>query len=240
MTIAIDSPPMKVHEKPKFKKFLISAKKLYLTYSKCPLELEVIIQLLKRILCTYMVEEWVLVREFHEDGDPHVHVYLKTLKKAIIKSPTFLDLEHDSFTYHGNYQSARKPNEVLEYMLKSINSKVDSNIHYSPSMSNLIGDLGNYKNFYQSLIDLAKEGKVEQAMEFLEKNDPELYLKQGKKLEDRLISIYKDKVLKVQSVYDIGKYFISHNLYDELVSYLDKRKRGENPVLAIVGEARHR
>ena len=77
-------------------------------------------------------------------------------------------------------------------------------------------------------------------MEFLEQSDPELYLKQGKKLEDRLISIYKDKVLKVQSAYDIGKYFISQNLYDELISYLDKRKKGENPVLAIVGEARHR
>lgn len=240
MTSINESPPMKVHEKPKIKKFLMSAKKFYLTYSKCALELETLIILLKEILSSYMVEEWVVVREFHENGDPHVHVYLKTLKKAIIKSSTFLDLKHDSFTYHGNYQTARKPNEVLEYMLKSIKSKTDLNLYYSASMSNLIGDLGNYKNFYQSLIDLAKEGKVEEAMEFLEQSDPELYLKQGKKLEDRLISIYKDKVLKVQSAYDIGKYFISQNLYDELISYLDKRKKGENPVLAIVGEARHR
>lgn len=240
MLIANDSPPIKVHEKPKLKKFLLSAKKLYLTYSKCPLELETVIQLLKRILSTYVVEEWVTVREFHENGDPHVHVYLKTLKKSIIKSSTFLDLEHGSSIYHGNYQTVRKPNEVLEYMLKSINSKIDSNIYYSASMSHLIGDLGNYKNFYQSLIDLAKEGKVDEAMEFLEQSDPELYLKQGKKLQDRLISIYKDKVLKVQRAYDIGNYYINHDLYEKLISYLEKREKGENPVLAIVGEARHR
>jgi hypothetical protein len=239
MTISIVSPSMKVHEKPKSNKFLLSAKKLYLTYSKCPLELETIIQLLKEKLSSYILEEWVVVREFHENGDPHLHVYLKTLKKVIIKSPIFLDIKHDSLTWHGNYQTARKPNQVIEYMLKGIKSKTDLNLYYSPSMSNLIGDLGNYKNFYQSLIDLAKEGKVEEAMEFLEQNDPELYLKQGKKLEDRLISIYKDKVLKVQSAYDIGKYFISHDLYDKLISYLDKRQKGENPVLAIVGEARH-
>lgn len=105
-------------------------------------------------------------------------------------------------------------------------------------MSNLIGYLGKYKNFYQSLIDLAKKGKVEEAMEFLEQEDPELYLKQGKKLEDRLINIYK--VLKVKSAYDIGKYYLFHDFYDQLTSYLDKRNKGENPVLAIVGEARHR
>ena len=40
------------------------------------------------------------------------------LKKAIIKSATFLDIKHELGEYHGNYQSARKPNAVIEYMLK--------------------------------------------------------------------------------------------------------------------------
>lgn len=76
-----DSPPMKVHEKPKLKKFLLSAKNLYLTYSKCPLELETITELLKEKLSTYILQEWITVREFHETGEPHIHVYLKTLKR---------------------------------------------------------------------------------------------------------------------------------------------------------------
>jgi hypothetical protein len=133
--------------------------------------------------------------------------------------------------YHENYQSARKPNAIIEYMLKSIKSKIDPNLYYSPSMSNVVGDLGNYKNFYQSLIDLAKEGKVEEAMEFLEQNDPELCLKQGNKLEKRLIDIYKDTFMKSQSQYDLDSFFISLDMYKKLFDYIEKLKMGENPVL---------
>lgn len=242
MIIANDSPPTKkIHEKPKVKNFLISAKNLYLTYSKCDLNLRTIVENLKEILSSYIVDEWVVVREYHEDGEPHAHVYLKLLKKAIIKSASFLDLKDENDRiYHGNYQSARKPNEVIEYMLKSISKKTDPNLYYSSGMSNLIGDLGNYKDFYQSLIDLAKEGKIEAAMEFLERNDPQLYLKQGKKLEDRLISIYRDKILKNQSNYKIDDFYLSYETYNNLIDYLERKTQGENPVLAIVGEARHR
>lgn len=139
--------------------------------------------------------------------------------------------------YHGNYQSAKKPNAVIEYMLKSISSKTDSNLYFSPSMSNVIGDLENYKNLYQSLIDLAKNGKIEEGMEFLEQDNPELYLKQGKKLEDRLISIYKDTILKSQSNYKIDDFHLSWDVYKSLIDYIEKRKKGENPVLALIGEA---
>lgn len=77
-------------------------------------------------------------------------------------------------------------------MLKNISSKLDENILYSVGISFLIGELGNFKIFYESLIDLAEEGKVEEAMHFLRQNNPELYLKQGKKIENRLIDVYKD------------------------------------------------
>jgi hypothetical protein len=42
---------------------------------------------------------------------------------------------------------------------------------------------------------MAKKGRVEEAMGFLEQNDPEMYLKQGKNLEGRLVSIYREKIL---------------------------------------------
>ena len=77
-----------------------------------------------------------------------------------------------------------------------------SNLLYSVGMSYWIGDLGNFKDFYESLIDLAEEGKVEEAMNFLRQTNPELYLKQGKKLENRLINVYKEKLenMKVKSI----------------------------------------
>lgn len=48
---------------------------------------------------------------------------------------------------------------------------------YFEYMSYLIEKLGNFKDFYQALIDLAKEGKVAEATDFLKTNNPKLYLK---------------------------------------------------------------
>lgn len=61
--------------------FLLSAKNLYLTYSKCNLLLDKVLSQLKSILSSYILKEYLLVREYHADGEPHVHVYLKMLKK---------------------------------------------------------------------------------------------------------------------------------------------------------------
>lgn len=232
---------VKSHTKSQKHDFLLSAKNLYLTYSKCNLLLSEILSQLKSILSSYIVKEYLLVREYHASGEPHVHVYLKMLKKTNIYSQNFLDLKDLSGEiFHGNYQSARKPNNIIEYMLKDISSRIDPNLLYSVGMSYLIGDLGNFKDFYESLIDLAEEGKVEEAMNFLRQNNPELYLKQGKKLENRLIDVYKDKVLKNQSDYTIENFYLSLETYKKIKEYIERRKQGENPVLALVGEARHR
>lgn len=101
-----------------------------------------------------------------KDLEKQVYVYLRLLKKVNISSPTFLDWV-DSFknVYKGNYQTVRKPNEILEYMLKSIKLKTDPNLFYSPSMTNLIDELGNFKSLSESLIDLAENGKVFEAID---------------------------------------------------------------------------
>lgn len=146
-------------------KFLLSAKNLYLTYSNCALVLEKVLEQLKEILCFYIVEEYLLVREYHETGEPHIHVYLKTRKKCNISSPTFLDLKESSLkNYHGNYQSAKKVRYVIEYILKRVPNKTDSNLIYSRNMSKLIRDLAEYKTVDEVLITLDEEGKIEKAI----------------------------------------------------------------------------
>jgi|JI71714B2RNA_FD_contig_21_2011546_length_1292_multi_8_in_0_out_0_2 hypothetical protein len=232
---------IKIHEKPKKHDFLLSAKNFYLTYSNCSSKLETIISFLKIKLSSYIVQDYIAVQENHESGELHVHIFLKLLKKALIKSPTFLDfIDDDGKTYHGNYQTAKKRNSVIEYMLKDISVKTDPKLYYSPSMSNLIGEIANFKTLSESLIDLAEEGKIVEAMEFLKKEDPDMYLKQGNKLQKRLIDIYKDQYMKTQREYNIDKFYISSDVYESLIDYIRRKQNGENPVLALVGNARHR
>jgi hypothetical protein len=125
-------------------------------------------------------------------------------------------------------------------MLKDISVKTDPKLYYSPSMSNLIGEIANFKTLSESLIDLAEEGKIIEAMEFLKKEDPDMYLKQGNKLQKRLIDIYKDQYMKTQREYNIDKFYISSDVYESLIDYIRRKQNGENPVLALVGNARHR
>lgn len=125
-------------------------------------------------------------------------------------------------------------------MLKSITSKDSPNLYYSAGMSDLIGELGNSKTLSEALLDLAESGEILKAMTLLRKENPDIYLKQGSKLEKRLIEIYKDKHLESQRKYDINEFYILYEFYQGLIDYVEKRKKGENPVLAIVGEARHK
>jgi hypothetical protein len=121
--------------------YLLSAKNLYLTYSNCALVLEEVLEQLKEILCSYIVEEYFIVREYHKTVEPHVHVYLKTRKKCNISSPMFLDLKDLSLKiYHGNYQSAKKVRFVIESMLKKVPNKTDQNLIYSTNMAELVVD----------------------------------------------------------------------------------------------------
>jgi hypothetical protein len=231
----------KVHTKSKKHDFLLSAKNLYLTYSNCSLSLQKTVEQLKKKLSSYIVQEWVVVQESHKSGEPHIHVYLKTLKKTNILSSKFLDLQDDlGNNYHGNYVCAKRKNSVIEYILKNIPSKNDPNLYYSSGMSNLIGELADYKTLSESLIILAEKGKILEAMLLLKQEDPDAYLKQGNKIEKRLIDIYKDQYLENQRVYDLENFHISTEMYNSLKEYIHCRKKGENPVLAIVGEARHR
>lgn len=86
-------------------------------------------------------------------------------------------------------------------------------------MSYLIGQLENSKDFYESLIDLAEE-----AMNFLRRNNPELYLKQGEKLENLLIDVYKNKILKNLSGYTINILYLSLDTYNQLAKYVKKER----------------
>lgn len=70
---------------------MLSARKLYLTYSKYKLECKTIVTNLKEILSSYVVQNYIVVREYHEDGEPHLHVYLELLKKLSITTSNFLD-----------------------------------------------------------------------------------------------------------------------------------------------------
>lgn len=96
----------------KKKGFRLSGKNLFLTYPQCLLEKQDVLDLLTSKVG---IEYALVAREFHADGNPHIHVFLTLKKKLNTTRVDFFDLGN----YHGNYQTARNSDDVLDYCRKA-------------------------------------------------------------------------------------------------------------------------
>jgi hypothetical protein len=56
--------------------------------------------------------------EFHEDGNPHLHVYLEFGMPQSIYSESKLDIKIGDSSFHGNYQSVKSSNATIQYVIK--------------------------------------------------------------------------------------------------------------------------
>lgn len=83
----------------------------FLTYPQCDTAPETLLTHLKTI---DDVECYVIARELHEDGNPHLHSYVK-FRNGVSKS-RFSCFDMDGI--HGNYQPTRSPKAVVRYCTK--------------------------------------------------------------------------------------------------------------------------
>lgn len=94
------------------KKFRLTGKNFFLTYPQCFLEKQDVLDLL---MAKVGIDYGLVAREFHEDGNPHIHAFLTLKKKFDTRSANFFDLGN----YHGNYQVARCSDDVIDYCNKA-------------------------------------------------------------------------------------------------------------------------
>ena len=135
-------------------KYRLAAKNLALTYPNCELTKEEVLELLQCKLAGNL-ESYVISKEKHETGLPHIHVYLKLDKLINIRSEHYFDLKE----YHGNYQSVKSKGNWIEYIMKG-----------GDFITNLAIKDGKILKYYDQLINLVKEGKLETALKELESN----------------------------------------------------------------------
>lgn len=88
----------------------IQAKGWFLTYPRCDLEKERVLPFLEEI---GEIKDYVIAKEFHEDGTPHLHVFVSYVRKITLTPRKF-----DLGTIHGNYQVSKSWNAVKRYCKK--------------------------------------------------------------------------------------------------------------------------
>jgi len=141
--------------------FRIYSKQFFLTYPKCPLRPTLALEMIALIISgkSRDIEEYILAQEKHQDGTDHLHVYLKLDERLNVRDATLFDLDGE---YHGNYQAVRSPAKVKKYCIKGGNYIADPPVTTTSS---------NGTSIWMTARTLAKESKMEEALETLESNE---------------------------------------------------------------------
>jgi len=206
--------------------FRLRSKKIFLTYPRCNLRLELVFSQLKLILSNYIIENYLLVTEDHQDNsiniDKHVHVYLEFSKGIDIKDANVLDLiDGNGLVFHGNYQRCKNKTHTIIYLLKDVLNL--NEIIISPGIECRVNSKGVIMGFEETLINLAEAGRIKEAMAFLRKEDPKTFLKSGSHYEKRLKEVYLNSKGAIRK-FDFSKFILPEGLLLELQSALDNQK----------------
>lgn len=89
----------------------LHSSQLFLTYPQCNLDKQVAYDIL---FLKFNPTEIVVAHELHQNGDSHLHAYLRLPAAVRTKDPTYFDLP----PFHGNYQGCRSSKNVLRYCTK--------------------------------------------------------------------------------------------------------------------------
>nr|QTE03368.1 MAG: replication-associated protein [Grus japonensis CRESS-DNA-virus sp.] len=135
--------------------FELNAKGLFLTYPQCSIQPQEALDLLREICQKKKrtVEEYLIATEKHQDGNDHLHCWIKMDKAIFVRDALLFDLKG----HHGNYQGARNSTRIKTYCAKEGNYIADP--PYSPTAK---------ATTWTSALTLAKEGNLKEALSTLE------------------------------------------------------------------------
>ncbi|KAF0445833.1 replication associated protein [Gigaspora margarita] len=112
--------------------FRLDSAQLHLTYIKCDLDLEDILNHVK-FQCESKkknVMNYIVVRKPYPDETPHIHAYFRLCSKLSIRDPHFFDIEIFDYDkkYRSNVEGVRTSKKVKEYITKDEDYISDTNI----------------------------------------------------------------------------------------------------------------
>ncbi|QGA69835.1 replication associated protein [Ocimum golden mosaic virus] len=101
-------------------RFKIQAKNIFLTYPKCQLPKELLLQFIKGLSLASNPKFIKICKELHQDGQPHLHALIQFEGKITITNNRLFDYIHPSSStcFHPNIQGAKSSSDVKSYLDK--------------------------------------------------------------------------------------------------------------------------
>ncbi|ACQ65850.1 AC1 [Gossypium punctatum mild leaf curl virus [Gossypium gossypioides]] len=105
---------------PRNSSFCVNAKNIFLTYPKCPIPKEQMLDNLRSINCPSDKLFIRVAQEKHQDGSLHIHALIQFKGKAKFRNPRHFDVTHpnNSTQFHPNFQGAKSSSDVKSYIEK--------------------------------------------------------------------------------------------------------------------------
>lgn len=114
-------PKVVPKEKSKNQRFRLQGKKFLLTYPQCDVKKEVAVARLKLKWPTQMMG-YVVCEEAHQDGTPHLHVFIQFKDKQTFCGENYMDFIAEK---HGNYKGVTSVRGSINYCIKGSNYLVE-------------------------------------------------------------------------------------------------------------------
>lgn len=106
----------------KRQQFRLNGKHIFLTYPQCAETREYMRDMIlgKQMISKWRIEKYIVSQEEHKEGGLHIHAYIRLDRRMDILTNEFWDIPHKDTPefYHGNYQVATRPKNVIDYVLK--------------------------------------------------------------------------------------------------------------------------
>jgi len=183
----------------------IATKKLLLTYSQCPMSIESCFIALKQILKEQgrKITDYALSTEKHQDGFSHIHAYIELDKRIDTKNMRVFDISWEGKLYHPNILKSKYKTACVEYILKNVTDLNSTEFITSKQLKQALTieeDKIKVLSYHETLIALARNNRVEEAMQLLEKQEPARFVSSHNSLRKSLTDLKPDRLLSTDFV----------------------------------------
>lgn len=157
----------------------ITGFRFFLTYPQCgELTKDDCLKQLRVKVNPNEIVEYVVAQEAHEDGNPHLHVYIKLARKMNVKDPKKFDVVSGGNVLHGNYQAVRTQADVIKYCKKDGDFIKSDNV-----------DVEEKDSVWSRAVAKAKAGDAAGAMELIVEEKPRDALMHSSDLQKGILNL---------------------------------------------------
>nr|QPN01184.1 Replication associated protein C1 [Tomato yellow leaf curl virus] len=169
--------------------FKINAKNYFLTYPNCSLSKEEALSQLKNLETPTNKKYIKVCREFHENGEPHLHVLIQFEGKYQCKNQRFFDLSSPtrSAHFHPNIQAAKSSTDVKTYVEKD-GDFIDFGVFQIDGRS----ARGGQQSANDAYAEALNSGSKSEALNILKEKAPKDYILQFHNLNSNLARIFQE------------------------------------------------